>query len=65
MLATSDSKTYLFKCPNMSLISECAGNYKVGSLQYNTGIAALGASSQVRFYGKYFWYKQISNMKES
>lgn len=51
LLATSEQKTFLFKCPNLTLVSEIVGSYRLGSLQYGTGIAALSASSQVRFHG--------------
>ena len=51
LLVANDQKTFLLHSPSLAVISECSGTSRLGSLQYSTGIAALGASSQVRFHG--------------
>lgn len=53
ILASSpkEQKTYLLHNPTFIVVSDCPSYFRIGSLQYSTGVAVFGTYSQVRFHG--------------
>ena len=51
LLVSNKTTTYILNKPNLTIFGQCEIPFKLGSLQYYTGIAAFGKGSLIHIYG--------------